>query len=179
MRIENNRGDLPADTSGTASTRFIRGRAHPERTLTGPIRSAHESILLQPWITLYMDSSIEQVIQPASDWLDTIHSRYTLLIDLREITYSIGTTEYRLLLETSNDAGGPWRQVGPDFTALGTHNLLLSGDASSPYDSFDRYIRWSADFLSGTQTDWRLCFQIKAVPGTQAFPAAQTILRRK
>jgi len=118
--------------------------------------------MLQPWLTLFGDVNATEVIQAVSDWLDARHDQYTILVNILKISANCD-----LYLETAIDVAGPWRQVGPTYSAEGFESVTLSSDNTKPTDSFDRYLRWKVDPPTGTSS-FSICFQLKALPGDAA-----------
>ncbi len=131
----------------------------------GRVRGQGE-LILQPWLTLFGATGSGDVIQAASGWLDARYTQYHFIISLTKVA---GGAE--LLFETAIDVAGPWREVGPRFTANGFYSETLTSDSTDTNESFDRYIRWRVDAPAGTA--WWMCFQIKALPGTAVLQGSQ------
>lgn len=132
-------------------------------------RTSSGVIYFQPWISLEAKSagSLEQPVQPMSQWLDTSAMPGCHII--QTISYLDAAPNAGLKLESSPypaDLSTIWTQVTATTRAAGTLQFAVSNESSDSLYDGGGYLRWRMDPTTPAN-EWAICFRIEVVPGAQ------------
>ena len=142
------RQSLPAGGRGTQRGRAVRGGRSG-----APLPSKPDLIKFQPWLSLVGDSTSQDVIQPAREWLDGEDiATYVMKIEVLQVS------NCTLVLESAPTVEGPWT-TSSSVTTVGSSTAVATSEGGST--GFSKYLRWRAD-KGGS--DWEICFKVTALP---------------